>query len=85
MAPVVRELQKYPERVRSVVCITAQHREMLDQVLSLFRITPDYDLDIMEDNQTPVQVASAVLYRAWNPFCGESDPTGFWFREIQPR
>jgi len=63
MAPVVRELQKYPERVRSVVCVTAQHREMLDQVLSLFGITPDYDLNIMEDNQTPIQVASAVLYR----------------------
>jgi UDP-N-acetylglucosamine 2-epimerase (non-hydrolysing) len=63
MSPVVLELQKRSELVRSVVCITAQHREMLDQVLSLFRITPDYDLDIMEDNQTPVQVASAVLYR----------------------
>ena len=63
MAPIVRELQKYPDRVRSVVCVTAQHREMLDQVLSLFGITPDYDLNIMEDDQTPIQVASAVLSR----------------------
>jgi len=63
MAPVVRELQKYPDRVRSVVCVTAQHREMLDQVLTLFGVTPDYDLNIMEDNQTPIQVASAVLSR----------------------
>lgn len=61
MAPVVRELQKHPDRLQSRVCVTAQHREMLDQVLSLFDIAPDYDLKVMEDNQTPTQVASAVL------------------------
>lgn len=63
MAPVVRELQRYPDRMESLVCVTAQHREMLDQVLGLFTITPDYDLKVMEDNQTPTQVASAVLTR----------------------
>ena len=63
MAPVVRELQRYPDRIESLVCVTAQHREMLDQVLGLFAITPDYDLKVMQDNQTPTQVASAVLAR----------------------
>lgn len=63
MAPVVRELEKHPDRIESLVCVTAQHREMLDQVLALFAIEPDYDLGVMEDNQTPTQVASAVLGR----------------------
>jgi UDP-N-acetylglucosamine 2-epimerase (non-hydrolysing) len=63
MAPVVRELQRYPDRIESLVCVTAQHREMLDQVLALFAIAPDYDLEVMEDSQTPTQVASAVLAR----------------------
>ena len=63
MAPVIRELRKHPDRVVSKVCVTAQHRQMLDQVLSLFGIVPDYDLNVMEDNQSPTQVASAVLAR----------------------
>jgi len=63
MAPVVRELQKRPDQVESLVCVTAQHRQMLDQVLHLFGIVPDYDLNVMQDNQSPSQVASAVLAR----------------------
>jgi len=63
MAPVIKELKKYPDKVESKVCVTAQHREMLDQVLRLFNIEPHYDLKIMENNQTPTQVASAVLAR----------------------
>ena len=63
LAPVVRELQRYPDRTLSRVCVTAQHREMLDQVLQLFAITPDVDLDLMQPDQTPSQVASAVLAR----------------------
>jgi UDP-N-acetylglucosamine 2-epimerase (non-hydrolysing) len=51
------------QRVTVKVCVTAQHREMLDQVLRLFDITPDYDLNIMEEDQSPTQVASAVLAR----------------------
>ena len=47
MAPVVLELQKHSEHIEPVVAVTAQHREMLDQVLDLFAIKPDYDLDIM--------------------------------------
>ncbi len=60
MAPVVRELQRHPDFVARV-CVTAQHREMLDQVLRLFGIRPDYDLNVMAENQTPAQVAAAVL------------------------
>jgi len=63
LAPVIRELQKYPDRVVCRVCVTAQHRQMLDQVLRLFGIVPNYDLNVMEDNQSPTQVASAVLAR----------------------
>lgn len=63
MAPVVRELQKHPDQVESLVCVTAQHREMLDQVLSLFAIMPAYDLNVMQENQTPIRVASTVLAR----------------------
>ena len=47
MAPVVKELEKYPDQIISRVCVTAQHREMLDQVLDLFAIAPDYDLNLM--------------------------------------
>jgi UDP-N-acetylglucosamine 2-epimerase (non-hydrolysing) len=63
MAPVIRELARRGGRVRSRVCATAQHREMLDQVLSVFRVVPDYDLDLMRDVRTCTQVASAALAR----------------------
>jgi len=52
MGPVIRELQKHQNQIESFVCVTAQHRDMLDQVLNLFEITPDIDLDLMEKNQT---------------------------------
>ena len=51
MAPLVLEFRKYNEKFETVVCVTGQHREMLDQVLRLFEITPDYDLNIMQANQ----------------------------------
>jgi UDP-N-acetylglucosamine 2-epimerase (non-hydrolysing) len=60
MAPVVHELRQRAT-VTSHVCVTAQHREMLDQVLDLFDIIPDYDLDLMRPGQTPSQVAARVL------------------------
>ncbi|MBI4771783.1 MAG: UDP-N-acetylglucosamine 2-epimerase (non-hydrolyzing), partial [Chloroflexi bacterium] len=63
MAPVVRELRKHPAAILPLVCITAQHRDMLDQVLELFDITPDYDLDVMRENQSPTQVIRDVLER----------------------
>ena len=61
MAPVVRELQRHPDEIVARVWVTAQHREMLDQVLQLFDIHPDLDLDVMRHAQTPSQVAAVVL------------------------
>ncbi|MEO0248822.1 MAG: UDP-N-acetylglucosamine 2-epimerase (non-hydrolyzing), partial [candidate division WOR-3 bacterium] len=52
MAPVIKEIKKYPTDFICIVCITAQHRQMIDPILKLFNINPDYDLDIMKDNQT---------------------------------
>lgn len=60
MAPLVKELQKR-ENIETIVCVTAQHRQMLDQVLETFQITPDYDLDIMKAGQTLTQITSRVL------------------------
>ncbi|PLR96622.1 non-hydrolyzing UDP-N-acetylglucosamine 2-epimerase [Bacillus sp. T33-2] len=61
MAPLVLELQKQPEHFESIVTVTAQHRQMLDQVLDIFKITPDYDLNIMKDRQTLVDVTTRGL------------------------
>ena len=61
MAPVIKELSKYPDRFEVRVCVTAQHREMLDQMLELFGITPDIDLDLMEADQTLPALTSKVL------------------------
>ncbi|WP_077215067.1 non-hydrolyzing UDP-N-acetylglucosamine 2-epimerase [Bacillus dakarensis] len=61
MAPLVLEIQKYPEYFESIVTVTAQHRQMLDQVLQIFGITPDYDLNIMKDRQTLVDVTTRGL------------------------
>jgi len=61
MAPVVKELEKYPETLTSKVCVTAQHRQMLDQVLNLFEIRPDHDLDIMQPGQDLFDVTCNVL------------------------
>ncbi len=61
MAPLVKEFQKQPERVETVVCVTGQHREMLDQVLEIFDIRPDYDLNIMKQGQDLYDVTARVL------------------------
>lgn len=61
MAPLVHAFKKYPERFETLVCVTGQHREMLDQVLELFQIVPDYDLNIMKPNQDLYDVTSRVL------------------------
>lgn len=63
MAPVVKQLRRHPDRITTRVWVTAQHREMLDQVLQLFNIEPDLDLDLMRNGQTPSQVAGLVLQR----------------------
>lgn len=61
MAPLVKKLQSEPDKFKTVVCVTAQHRQMLDQVLHIFDITPDYDLNIMQANQDLYDVTSRVL------------------------
>ena len=61
MAPLVKEFQKHPEEFETIVCVTGQHREMLDQVLKIFDIRPDYDLNIMKQGQDLYDVTARVL------------------------
>lgn len=61
MAPLVKELEKYPEYIEPYVTVTAQHRQMLDQVLNIFEIKPDYDLNIMKDKQTLTGITTRAL------------------------
>ena len=61
MAPLVKKLQEMPEEFQTIVCVTGQHREMLDQVLRLFDITPEYDLNIMKPNQDLYDITSRIL------------------------
>lgn len=60
MAPLVKELERC-QQIRSIVCVTAQHREMLDQVLDIFEIQPDYDLDIMQQRQSLIGITTRAL------------------------
>ena len=73
MVPVVRELAKFPDRINSVVCVTAQHRHMLDQALDLFRIVPDHDLDLMEKRQSLTQLTARIMV-AIEPVLAEVKP-----------
>lgn len=73
MAPVIKELSKYSGRVRSVICSVGQHREMLDQVLNLFYIKPDYNLNLMRSNQSLSQL-TARLFAGLDPVVGEVKP-----------
>ena len=61
MAPLVKEFQKFPNQFETIVCVTGQHREMLDQVLNLFKIKPEYDLNIMQHGQDLYEITSRVL------------------------
>ena len=61
MAPLVKEFQKYSVEFQTIVCVTGQHREMLDQVLRIFEIQPDYDLNIMKQGQDLYDVTARVL------------------------
>ncbi len=61
MCPLVKEFQQYPEDFETLVCVTGQHREMLDQVLTIFHVKPDYDLNIMKQGQDLYDVTSRVL------------------------
>jgi len=75
LAPVIQELERRSASVDLIsrVCVTGQHRQMLDQVLKLFSIDPHYDLDVMASDQTPTQVASAVMARL-EPILQEERP-----------
>lgn len=61
MAPLVKEFQKYPDDFQTIICVTGQHRQMLDQVLKLFEIVPNYDLNIMKAGQDLYDITSRVL------------------------
>ncbi len=61
MAPVIKEFQKYSDQFETKVCVTAQHREMLDQVLDFFEIKPDYDLNLMQQNQTLSYLTASII------------------------
>lgn len=61
MCPLVKEFQKFPKNFETIVCVTGQHREMLDQVLSIFDVKPDYDLNIMKQGQDLYDVTARVL------------------------
>ena len=61
MAPLVHELKKYTQELETLVCVTGQHREMLDQVLDIFDIRPDYDLNIMRPGQDLTDVTTSIL------------------------
>lgn len=73
MAPLILELEKHPEHIESMVCVTAQHRQMLDQVLEVFKIKPDYDLDVMKDRQTLNEITIRVL-EGLEPVLQEAKP-----------
>ncbi len=73
MAPVVLELKKHSEEIETIVAVTAQHREMLDQVLGLFGIVPDYDLDIMAKGQTLFDITSKAM-NGLNQVLAEAKP-----------
>ena len=72
MCPLVRELEKRKE-IESVVCVTGQHRQMLDQVLDIFQVKPDYDLKLMKDRQTLTTITTEVLLHL-----------GTLFQEVKP-
>ena len=73
MAPLVLELQKQSEIIETITVVTAQHRQMLDQVLETFRIQPDYDLDIMGKNQSLLDITARILEK-FDPVVKEVQP-----------
>ncbi|WP_285855790.1 non-hydrolyzing UDP-N-acetylglucosamine 2-epimerase [Paenibacillus camelliae] len=73
MAPLVLELQKREDEIESIVCVTAQHREILDQVLEFFEIKPNYDLNVMKERQTLTQTTISVI-EGLDPVLEEAKP-----------
>jgi UDP-N-acetylglucosamine 2-epimerase len=73
MGPIVKELKKYPDKIRSLVCVTGQHKQMLKQVMNLFHISPDFALDTMQPNQELSQL-TAILFNKLDPIVKETEP-----------
>jgi len=73
MAPLIKEFQKYPEEFQTIITVTAQHREMLDQVLEFFQITPDHDLDLMRSGQTLTELTVRSM-TALQPLLTDQNP-----------
>jgi len=73
MAPLILEMRKHSDKIESIVCVTAQHRQMLDQVLEVFGIRPDYDLDVMQTSQSLNDVTIRVL-QGLEPVLKEAEP-----------
>lgn len=73
MAPVIKELQRHPDEIKTTVCVTAQHREMLDQVLEAFDVTPDIDLDLMEPGQSLAGL-TARIFTNLDPILADLQP-----------
>ena len=84
MAPLIKALQTDYPSLTSVVCVTAQHRQMLDQVLDLFGIVPDHDLDLMQPNQT-LAALTAMPCNGSTPSSAPNGPTGSSPRAIRQR
>ena len=83
MAPLVLELQKQRETIETITVVTAQHRQMLDQVLETFNIVPDYDLDIMGKSQTLLDITSKILNQL-DPVIKKKSQIWCSFMEIRP-
>ena len=83
MCPLVKEFQKHPEEFETVVCVTGQHREMLDQVLQIFDVKPDYDLNIMKQGQDLYDVTARVLV-GMRDILDTVKPDIVWFTGIRP-
>lgn len=73
LLPIIKELNKYPEEFKTTICVTAQHRELLDQVLDLFEVTADYDLDIMQKNQS-LSLLTVKIIEKFDPIVNETKP-----------
>src|SRR5262245_2313978 len=73
MAPVIKELRRHPARIRSVVCSVAHHREMLDQVLRLFDVTPDHELNLMQPDQN-LSALTGTLFESLDPVVARVQP-----------
>lgn len=83
MVPVVKKLEEQHEFLELKVCVTAQHRQMLDQVLEIFRITPDFDLNVMKPDQDLYSLTASVLVKLGEVF-GAYGPTWCWSTATLP-